>query len=69
MLWRLIGRGTDKGSYKHPETGETITKLRGGEEFGHSRKDGSTVAAFKNKSSLEGHLAKHGYKKTKIPSC
>ena len=55
--------GMDKGSYKHPKTGETITPLRGGQEYGHSRKDGSTVASFKHKDSLEGHLAKHGYVK------
>lgn len=55
--------GIDKGSYKHPNTGETITSLRG-DSFGHSRKDGSTVASFKHKDTLEKHLASHGYKKT-----
>ena len=59
-----VKSGFEKGSYKHPKTGETITPLRGGQEYGHSRKDGSTVASFKHKDSLEGHLAKHGYKKT-----
>ena len=59
-----VKSGFEKGSYKHPKTGETITALRGGSEYGHSRKDGSTVASFNHKSSLEGHLAKHGYKKT-----
>ena len=59
-----VKTGFEKGSYKHPKTGETITPLRGGQEYGHSRKDGSTVSAFNHKSSLEGHLAKHGYKKT-----
>ena len=55
--------GMDKGSYKHPKTGETLTSLRG-DSFGHSRKDGSTVASFKHKDTLEKHLASHGYKKT-----
>ena len=59
-----VKSGFEKGVYKHPKTGETITPLRGGSEYGHSRKDGSTVSAFNHKSSLEGHLAKHGYKKT-----
>lgn len=59
-----VKNGFEKGSYKHPKTGETITPLRGGQEYGHSRKDGSTVSSFNHKSSLEGHLAKHGYKKT-----
>ena len=58
-----VKTGFEKGSYKHPKTGETITALRGGSEYGHSRKDGSTVAAFKHKDSLEKHLASHGYKK------
>ena len=59
-----VKSGFEKGSYKHPKTGETITPLRKGTSYGHSRKDGSTVSSFNHKSSLEGHLAKHGYKKT-----
>jgi len=61
-----VKTGFEKGSYKHPKTGETITALRGGSEYGHSRKDGSTVAAFKHKDSLEKHLASHGYKKESV---
>lgn len=57
--------GVDKGSYKHPTTGETITALHKGQHFGHSRKDGSTVTS-NHKDNLEKHLASHGYKKESV---
>ena len=58
------GSGIHKGSYVHPKTGHTITPLQGGKQFGHSAESGKTIASFKSSSDLEGHLAKHGYKKS-----
>jgi hypothetical protein len=58
------GKGFSKGSFIHPTSGESITPLGSGSEFGHSAKDGSTIASSKHKDTLGSHLKNRGYSST-----